>query len=775
MKHEVPDRAFLATYGTFFVLTVGIFVVDILTPRGVIPWMLYIIPLALTFVTPRKRDLLLACGLFTVLVWLGFALSPPAEPVGYAALNRVLGLVAMWAFAGLMVRHRLAREHLIAAASSREMAIRTLSETEDRLGATEQAKIEAEAALTESEEAKSEAQRERQRAQDKVLGLKLRLDGIVQTAMDAIITVDEEQLIVLFNHAAEEMFQCKADDALGRSLDRFIPERYRALHHDHIERFAQSGVTNRKMQALGQVTGVRPTGEEFPMEAAISQVSVDHKKYFTVILRDITERLQVQKALAERERMLSTLISNLPGVVYRCKNDPVWTVTYISDQVGDMLGVSAREFTSRRISWAELIHSEDRERIWEEVQAALKECRSYQLEYRMRRKDGGQIWVWEQGRGVHDGEGKVLALEGFITDITRRKEADRMLRLSEERYRRLVEVSPDAIFVHREERIIFANQQAIDLLGAKDADQIIGRSPLEFVHPDYHEAILERSHRIVHGVGQGPPHEERFTRLDGTVINVEVTASAFHDDEGPAIQVVVRDVTQRKQMEERLRKAERLAELGTLASGMAHEIGTPMNVILGRAEYLIERTKDETIKKGLQTIVAQVERITRVMNQLLSFARRRPPERRPLDLRRTIEDGLEMFQQRLAQHGIKVETSLAGPSLLVQADADQMSQVLINLLANAIHAMPDGGTLRTVLAPVEEMVKLAVSDTGHGMPEEVVARIFDPFFTTKEFGKGTGLGLTVVKGIIDEHGGSIMVDSEPGKGTTFTILLPRSQ
>jgi signal transduction histidine kinase len=256
-------------------------------------------------------------------------------------------------------------------------------------------------------------------------------------------------------------------------------------------------------------------------------------------------------------------------------------------------------------------------------------------------------------------------------------------------------------------------------------------------------------------------------------VDVDVSAARFVDEEGMAILVVVRDTSERKRIQEQLQKAERLAELGTLASGMAHEIGTPMNVILGRAEYLMDRVKEAPIKKGLETIVSQVERITKVMNQLLAFARRRPTERHMVELRQAVEDNLDIFRERLAKQAIKLQTELAVPCPPVRADTDQMSQVIINLVMNAIQAMPGGGTLRVGLEPQKDMVALTVTDTGHGIPQEAIAKIFDPFFTTKEFGKGTGLGLTVVKGIIEEHQGSIVVESEPEKGTTFTILLPK--
>ncbi len=227
-----------------------------------------------------------------------------------------------------------------------------------------------------------------------------------------------------------------------------------------------------------------------------------------------------------------------------------------------------------------------------------------------------------------------------------------------------------------------------------------------------------------------------------------------------------------QETQEQLQRAERLAELATLASGMAHEIGTPMSVILGRAEYLMHRTDDEATKKGLGTIVAQVERITKVMNQLLAIARRRPAERRAVNLRQTIEDNLEMFRERLARHGIQIEMAFPESVPSIPADADQMSQVFLNLIMNAIHAMPDGGTLRVAGIQVKGNVRISLADTGHGIPVEHLSKVFDPFFTTKETGKGTGLGLTVVRGIIEEHGGTITVKSEPGRGTTFTITLP---
>ncbi|OAI48600.1 hypothetical protein AYO43_03535 [Nitrospira sp. SCGC AG-212-E16] len=226
--------------------------------------------------------------------------------------------------------------------------------------------------------------------------------------------------------------------------------------------------------------------------------------------------------------------------------------------------------------------------------------------------------------------------------------------------------------------------------------------------------------------------------------------------------------------QQQLRLTERVAELGTLAASMAHEIGTPMNVILGRAEQLLQRTDDETMKKGLGIITTQVERITKLMNQLLALARRGPPNFKPVNLRQVITDCLDAVEERLSQHCVQVVSEHDEELPHIHGDSDLMMQVLLNLVLNAVQAMPESGTLRVATAREgEHHIRLIVADTGHGIPPDVLPKIFEPFVTTKARGQGTGLGLTVVLRIIQEHGGSITVDSTPGQGTTFTLLLPR--
>lgn len=616
---------------TVLLLTIGIFAFDLMTPVGMAVSILYLVPLLLTYPSPRTHDPLYFSAAATALTWIDVLVSLPGLPIPYALFNRTLGMMVIWCIAvGLVMYKRTQRE----------------------LGSAQIEQAHAEGLMMEAQEARHHADWEAMRAvvgreeiEEQLLVSRLRLEGIIESAMDAIITVDKDQRVVLFNRAAEQMFGCSTREAIGRPLDRFLPTRFRDAHRHHINVFGQSGVTSRKMGTLGMVMGLRQNGEEFPIEAAISHITVERKKYYTVILRDITER----------------------------------------------------------------------------------------------------------------------------------KRAEQLLRQSEERYRRLIAVSPYAILVNRGDRIIFANDQTVKLFGAVKVEEILGQSLMPLFHADDHDVVRRRLHELYEGRAQGPMFEGTIETLDGRAVDVEVSGVRFVDEEGPAILIMLRDVSEGKRLQEQLRRTERVAELGTLASGMAHEIGTPMNVILGRAEYLMDRVAEEPIKKGLRTIITQVERITRVMNQLLSFARRKAPQRVPVDLRKVIEDGMEMFQERLARNQIGVVMKMPDSCPMVLADADQMTQVSLNLIMNALHAMPDGGTLRIGLEPEPPMVKLTIADTGHGIPPEVIRKIYDPFFTTKEFGKGTGLGLTVVKGIIEEHQGSIAVESKEGNGTRFTVLLPMSQ
>ena len=361
-----------------------------------------------------------------------------------------------------------------------------------------------------------------------------------------------------------------------------------------------------------------------------------------------------------------------------------------------------------------------------------------------------------------------------VVDISERKRAEQTIQKERDFIDAVLETAGALVVVlDREGRIVRFNRACEQTTGYS-SEEVMDRHVWDlFVIPDEIDGVKAVFERLRGGEPRSE-YENYWKGKDGFLRRISWSNTVLTDSNGTVEHIVAAglDITDLKHIQEQLRKTERIAELGTLASGMAHEIGTPMNVILGRAEYLLQRTADEGMKKGLSTIVTQVERITKVMNQLLAFARRKAPERRTVDLGEIVEDSLEMFQERIAHSRITVEKAIEADTPPVHVDRDQLIQVLINLIVNSLHAMPEGGRLRLSLNREDGHVCLGVSDTGHGMPEETRSKIFDPFFTTKDFGKGTGLGLTVVKGIIEEHGGTITVESVVDKGTTFWIRLP---
>jgi signal transduction histidine kinase len=250
--------------------------------------------------------------------------------------------------------------------------------------------------------------------------------------------------------------------------------------------------------------------------------------------------------------------------------------------------------------------------------------------------------------------------------------------------------------------------------------------------------------------------------------------------------LAIEDVTDRVALEREVQLAEKLAVVGQLAAGIAHQIGTPLNVISGSAEYLMMEWGPERPRpQELEIIVAQTDRITKLIQQLLNFARPARLELQPVKLSDLLREVLGLTEHQIAKERIAVRTDFQPDLPAITADAHQLEQAFLNIVINAWHAMPGGGTLtlRTRVAatgdrprwpgrPVPTGVEVVISDTGIGIPAEHLSRIFDPFFSTKGVGKGTGLGLAISRRIVEDHRGSIEVASEVGHGTTFTIRLP---
>jgi two-component system, cell cycle sensor histidine kinase and response regulator CckA len=364
--------------------------------------------------------------------------------------------------------------------------------------------------------------------------------------------------------------------------------------------------------------------------------------------------------------------------------------------------------------------------------------------------------------------------------------ANEELRESELRYRGLVEHSPDAILVHRDMRLEFVNDAAARLLGATTPAELIGRPVLELVHPADRAEVAARIRRNAELRQPTPALEQRIIGMNGAVIAVETVGMPFTLDGQQAVLTIIRDVSERKRLEDHVRQAQRMEAVGQLAGGIAHDFNNLLTVITSYSAMLLaEQSTTPDVRADLEEIKSAADRAAALTRQLLAFSRRQLLQPRVLDVNE-LALNLEKMLRRLLREDIELVTALDPALGLVHADPGQLEQVIVNLAVNARDAMPDGGrlTIETANVTLDESfgplpeggagdhVMLAVSDTGHGMTEAVKAHIFEPFFTTKETGKGTGLGLSTVYGIVQQSGGSIWVYSEPGQGTTFKIYLP---
>ncbi len=372
----------------------------------------------------------------------------------------------------------------------------------------------------------------------------------------------------------------------------------------------------------------------------------------------------------------------------------------------------------------------------------------------------------------------IFAYEAVTERAFRSSRIHRRLRQTEERYRQLVETSPDGIASTRFGRIEFANAALARLFGVPSREALRGRRAADFVGPDQWDVLRERT-SLREGVIL-PAHEFQLRRGDGTEFPAEVASATLPGSEGAEFLHVVRDLTRRKQLEEEARQSRKIEAVGQLAGGVAHDFNNMLTVILGEADGLIEDppASGAARRESLEAIRTAAERSAALTKKLLAFSRQQVLQPRLLDLNLVVSDLLDILR-RLVPETISIETELASDLPGLTADPIQLEQVILNLVVNA----RDAGARQIVLGTERlpqgagdgPALVLWVRDDGSGMDAATREKAFDPFFTTKPQGTGTGLGLSTVHGIVAQSGGSVALDSESGKGTTIRIVLPCEQ
>lgn len=534
--------------------------------------------------------------------------------------------------------------------------------------------------------------------------------------------------------------------------------------------------------------GLRKDGSQFPVHVAVKVVQLADGPASFGFFWDLTERKQADRALKERERQLSEAqsLARMGSWEWDVKTA---TVTW-SRELYKLAGFDPDK------PWPDFqkeFHSIYPLETWSRLDAAGRETIKtgvpFEVEGYMNVSGSARKWIISRGAVDYDAGGQPVRLRGTVQDITERKRSEEALRDSEERYRLLFERNfAGVIRTTVDGRVLECNQSFARIYGYESIEEVLPVNVKDFYYEvSGRAAFLDRLMREKVVVG----YEYRARRKDGKSAWVLISSSLVEDEkQGTTILSTILDITRWRELGEQLRQAQKMDAVGQLAGGVAHDFNNMLQIINGYSELLLDELPAQDPSRELvKEIKNSVDRSASLTRQLLAFSRQQVMTPEVLDLNKVVLNSNKMVRRLIGEDIELIMLEGFGLSR-VRVDSSRIDQVILNLAVNARDAMPHGGklTIETANVQVDEefardhipmtpgpFVMLKVSDTGCGMDEDTKTRIFEPFFTTKEQGKGTGLGLATVYGIIKQSGGYVWVESELGKGTAFTMYFPPAE
>jgi two-component system cell cycle sensor histidine kinase/response regulator CckA len=521
-------------------------------------------------------------------------------------------------------------------------------------------------------------------------------------------------------------------------------------------------------------------------------------------IRSQEESRRATAALKEAESKYRQLVEQVPAISYVAEAGVHGRFLYLSPQVSSILGYRPEDCLADPLFWWNHLNPEDYPiALMEDTWA---EGHPFQVEYRMRGQDGREVWLRDEAVIVRDPQTGRRLTRGMLIDITERKRAEDALRESEERYRSFVGRSSEGIFrmeynppvpcdLPIAEQLVLGrkngylaecNDALARMYGRASAEELTGKPLSDFLV--LNDPVTQRFMEDFIRAGYRTTDQESREIDSNGVKRIFRNTMAGIVVNGHWVRTwgITRDVTERLHLEEQLRNAQQLEAIGRLAGGVAHDFNNILSIIMGHGELLLAAVgADDRARNGLEQIRRAADRAASLTQQLLAFSRKQVLQPKVLDLNEAVADVQKMLS-RVIGEDIELIASLHPSLVPVKADPGQVEQVLMNLAVNARDAMPHGGRLKMETSNVEMGAELArdlelapgryamlkVTDSGHGMDGATLSHVFEPFFTTKPMGKGTGLGLATVYGIVKQSGGSIAVESEVGSGTAFRIYLP---
>jgi len=610
------------------------------------------------------------------------------------------------------------------------------------------------------------------------------LAALINFSVDAVVLVDIGGVIRWANPATASVLGYAPSDLVGlRVRDIVEPGDHPAWQDLVRELFDHPAVPQtgafRCRHRDGSVRWTEGVARNLLSEPKVGAIVVHY--------RDVTARKATEDALRVTEDRYGHLFDAAADIIF--ETDAEGYFRYVNPETQRVFGYSKDEVVGRRFT--EFVRADYRPAILHHYykQTDAGTLSSY-VEFPGVTKDGQEVWLGQNAWLVFDTKGQYTGMQAVARNITERHRAETALRNAEAKYRGLVEQSLVGVYILQDDRLVYVNPKGADILGYSQQELLDLPWVYALLHEQDRALVIDQLSRVgeTEHANANVQLTVRNIRKDGSQVQVEAFCSATEFSGRPAILATVIDISDRVKLEDQLRQAQKMEAVGRLAGGIAHDFNNLLTAIRGNAELMSHRVrKDPAMAAEVDEILHAADRAASLTRQLLAFSRKQILQPVALDINEIVAS-VSRMARRLIGTGVQLQQELAPSVAQVLADPAQIEQVLLNLIVNARDAMPNGGMITVQTANVRleadspEMtqaslapgpcVMLAVTDNGIGMDQATQARIFEPFFTTKETGRGTGLGLSTVYGIVRQTGGAISVVSEHGRGASFRVYLP---
>lgn len=510
-------------------------------------------------------------------------------------------------------------------------------------------------------------------------------------------------------------------------------------------------------------------------------------------IADALNTMLLLQELQKSEEKYRSVVDNSPDLIYRADTNGM--LTFVSPAVHGLLGYTAEEAIGMNLAKDIYVNPEDRQRFLEHTMASGSIERFH---FQVRHKDGSVRWASTNAKLMEDEHGQIVGIEGVTRNITEQKLDKIALSQSKTYLRTVIDTLPDLVWLKDEKgRYLFCNSKFESLYGASE-EIIQGKTDYDFVPKELADFFRKHDQIAMDAGGPSKNEEEVTFAEDGHVELLETIKTPMYDADGKLIGVlgIARDMTDlklaeenRKELEKRLKHAYKMEAIGTISGGIAHDFNNILGIIIGNTELAFDGLMEsDPARQNLEEIKMAGMRAADIVRQLLNYSRKTKQDKAVIDIVPVVKESARLLRSSIPA---SVEIHLDIPEWLpfIEADSTQIQQMFLNLCTNASHAMEErGGTLTisaaettltqdTVFFNTQPLsagnyIQFSIDDTGNGIDQDTLGKIFDPYFTTKAIGKGTGMGLAIVHGIVTNHHGGITVSSEPGRGTRFKVLLP---